>query len=160
MLSEIDCLSSPVSSYLISQWAQPLFWIFENLIARNLHTLDYDDFSTVLQTDIPPTGASLCAGYNMANANMNFKFPDLYSWYRCSHQWCSTQKGVLRNFTKFIGKHMCQGLLFNKVAGLKTPMPEVLKKRVLHRCFPVNFVKFLRIPFLQNTAGRLLPLVE
>ena len=23
------------------------------------------------------------------------------------------------------------------------------------RCFPVNFVKFLRIPFLQNTSGRL-----
>ena len=125
-----------------------MFWTFENLIARNLRTLDYDDFSTVLQTDLPPTGASLCAGYNMANANMNFKFLDLYSWYRCSHQWCSMQKGVLRNFTKFIGKHMCQGLFFNKVAGLKTPMPEVLKKRVLHRCFLVNFVKFLRIPFL------------
>ena len=26
-----------------------------------------------------------------------------------------------------------------------------LKKRLWHRCFPVNFVKFLRTPFLQNT---------
>ena len=26
-----------------------------------------------------------------------------------------------------------------------------------HRCFPVNFVKFLTTPFLQNTSGRLLP---
>ena len=26
----------------------------------------------------------------------------------------------------------------------------------LHRCFPVNFVKFLRTPFLQNTLWRLL----
>ena len=25
-----------------------------------------------------------------------------------------------------------------------------------HRCFPVNFAKFLRTPFLQNTSGRLL----
>ena len=24
-------------------------------------------------------------------------------------------------------------------------------------CFPVNFEKFLRTPFLQNTSGRLLP---
>ena len=24
------------------------------------------------------------------------------------------------------------------------------------RCFPVNFMKFLRAPFLQNTSGRLL----
>ena len=28
--------------------------------------------------------------------------------------------------------------------------------RVWHRCFPVNFAKSLRIPFLQNTSGRLL----
>ena len=24
----------------------------------------------------------------------------------------------------------------------------------IHRCFPVIFAKFLRIPFLQNTSGR------
>ena len=29
------------------------------------------------------------------------------------------RKGVLRNFTKCAGKHQCQGLLFNKVAGLR-----------------------------------------
>ena len=27
------------------------------------------------------------------------------------------EKGVLRNFSKFTGKHLCQGLFFNKVAG-------------------------------------------
>ena len=32
----------------------------------------------------------------------------------------------------------------------------LLKKRPWHRCFPVNFEKFLRTPFLQNTSGRLL----
>ena len=32
----------------------------------------------------------------------------------------------------------------------------LLKKRLWHRCFPVNFVKFLRTPFLQNNSGRLL----
>ena len=31
-----------------------------------------------------------------------------------------------------------------------------LKKRLWQRCFPVNFVKFLRTPFLQNTSVRLL----
>ena len=29
------------------------------------------------------------------------------------------KKGVLRNFVKFIGKHLYQGLFFNKVAGLR-----------------------------------------
>ena len=59
---------------------------------------------------------------------------------------CSVKKGVLRNFAKFAGKHLCQSLFFNKVAGL----------RLWHRCFPVNFAKFLRTPFLQNTLWRLL----
>ena len=29
------------------------------------------------------------------------------------------KKGVLRNFAKSTGKHICQGLFFNKVAGLR-----------------------------------------
>ena len=29
------------------------------------------------------------------------------------------KKGVLRNFAKFIEKHLCQGLFFNNVAGLR-----------------------------------------
>ena len=32
----------------------------------------------------------------------------------------------------------------------------LLRKRLWHRRFLVNFVKFLRTPFLQNTFGRLL----
>ena len=38
---------------------------------------------------------------------------------RSSHQRCSIKKGVLKNFAKFTGKCLCQGLFFNKVAGLK-----------------------------------------
>ena len=64
------------------------------------------------------------------------------------------KKGVLRNFLKFTGKHMCQNLFFNRVTG---PRPVTLvKKRLWHRCFPVNFAKFLRTRFLLNTSGRLL----
>ena len=57
---------------------------------------------------------------------------------------------VLKNFAKFTGKHLCQSLFFNKVAGLRPAT--LLKKRLWHSCFPVNFVKFLRTPFLQNTS--------
>ena len=35
-----------------------------------------------------------------------------------------------------------------------------IEKRLWHRCFPVNFMKFLRTPFLQNTSGRLLLFVQ
>ena len=55
------------------------------------------------------------------------------------------KKGVLRNFCKFRGKHLCQSLSFNKVTGLRPAT--LLKKRLWHRCFPVNFAKFLRSPF-------------
>ena len=44
--------------------------------------------------------------------------------------------------------------LFNKVAGLRPAT--LLQKRLWHKCFPVNFAKFLRTPFLQNTSGWLL----
>ena len=42
----------------------------------------------------------------------------------------------------------------NKVASLSPT--NLSKKRPWHRCFPVKFVKVLRIHFLQNNSGRLL----
>ena len=77
--------------------------------------------------------------------------------YGSSHQRCSMKKGVRTKFTKFTRKHLCQSLFFNKVAGLRPAT--LLKKRLWHRCFPVNFAKFQRAPFLQNTSGRLLLLI-
>ena len=37
------------------------------------------------------------------------------------------KKGVLRNFPKFTGKHLCQRLFFNKAVGLAC---NFIKKRV------------------------------
>ena len=73
--------------------------------------------------------------------------------FRSIHQRCSVRNSVFRNFTKFAGKHLCQRLIFNKVGGLRATA--LLKKRLWHRCFPVDFVEFLRTPILQNTSGRL-----
>ena len=36
----------------------------------------------------------------------------------------------------------------------------MLKKRLWHKCFPVNFMKFLRTPFSQNTSWWLLLFLE
>ena len=55
------------------------------------------------------------------------------------------KKGALKNSAKFTGKHLCRGLFFNEVAAW----------RLWHRCFPVNFEKLFRTPFLQNTFKRL-----
>ena len=56
------------------------------------------------------------------------------------------KKNVLKNFAKFTGKHLCQSLFCNKVAGCQPA--NLLKKRLWHWCFPMNFTKFLRTPFL------------
>ena len=65
--------------------------------------------------------------------------------FRNSHQGCSMKKGVLRNFAKFTGKHLCQSLFVT-----------LLKKKLWHRCLPVNFAKFLRTTLIQNTSRQLL----
>ena len=65
------------------------------------------------------------------------------------------KKGVLKSFAKFTEKRLCQSLFFNKVAGLR--YATLLKKRLWHRCFPVNFAKFLKTPFLtEHLRWRLL----
>ena len=68
-----------------------------------------------------------------------------------SHRRSSVKKDAFKNFIKFIGKYLCWSLFFNKLRPAT-----LLKKRLKHRCFPVNFVTFLRTPFLQNTYSWLL----
>ena len=53
------------------------------------------------------------------------------------------KKGVFRNFTKFTGKHLCQ----------RSKDCNFIKNRLRFSCFPLNFAKFLKTPFLQNTFG-------
>ena len=55
---------------------------------------------------------------------------------RSSHRKCSVRNVILRNFAKFTGKHLREGLFFDKVAG-----------------FPVNFEKFLRTSFYKTPLG-------
>ena len=81
--------------------------------------------------------------------------------YKRTHQRCSVKKGVLSNFTKFTGKHLCQGLFFNKVAGLRSKAdsryiqdsfgekgeerdtPVGCSEAALHRCSYKGFWKYI-----------------
>ena len=83
-----------------------------------------------------------------------FQATPLLRRFRSSHRRFSVKKGAVRNFAKLTGKDLCQSLFFHKFAG---PSPvALLKKRLWHGLFCVNFAKFLRTPFLQNTSSRLL----
>ena len=74
------------------------------------------------------------------------------STFRSSHRRFSVRNGVLRSITKFPGKHLYQSLFLMKLQAWGLRSATLLKKRLWHRCFPVNFAKFLT-PFLQNTSS-------
>ena len=61
----------------------------------------------------------LCMLYSITPSAKQKKFCDLILC-RSSRPEEFCKKSVLRNFVKFIGKHLCQSLFFNKVAGLRT----------------------------------------
>ena len=58
------------------------------------------------------------------------------------------KKGVLRNFTKFTGKHLCQSLFFNKVSGGTC---NFIKKENLAQAFSCEFCKICRNDFSYRT---------
>ena len=59
-------------------------------------------------------------------------------------------KGVLRNFAKFTGKHLCQSLYFNKVAGLAC-VCNFIKIETLAQVFSCEFWKFSKNTFSYRT---------
>ena len=65
-----------------------------------------------------------------------------YFYIRSSSPEVFCKKDVLKNFTKSTVKHLRQSLFLIKLQS------SLLKKRLWHRGFSVNFVKFLRTSFL------------
>ena len=63
---------------------------------------------------------------------------------RSSHPELFCKKGVLRNFAKFTGKHLCQSLFFDKRVSL-------LKKRLWHRVFSSEFCEISKNTFFKKT---------
>ena len=126
--------------------------VFRCFLWRILSILSYFEKSSFKYTNQELRSRNF---HNMSYSPWNF-FCRRKFWVklRSSHRRCSLKKGALRNLAKFTGKHLCPRLLLNKIAGLRPAT--LLKKSLWHRCFPVNFAKFLRAPFLQNTSGRLL----
>ena len=85
---------------------------------------------------------SYSIAYSLSFTNSNFKFK--LTTPRSSRPEVFCKKAVLRNLTKFTGKHLFQSLFFNKVAGLR-PLAQVFscefcqisKSTFLHRTPPV-----------------------
>ena len=63
--------------------------------------------------------SEICIGENIWQSLVGHPFKKKNSS-RSSRPEMFYKKDVLRNFTKFTGKHLCQSLFFNKVAGPRT----------------------------------------
>ena len=60
---------------------------------------------------------NLCLNINISCNEFLCQF--LNTLFRSSRPEVFCKKSVLRNLAKFAGKHLCQSLFFNKVAGLR-----------------------------------------
>ena len=77
----------------------------------------------------------------------NLQYPVPFSpqgpCFKSNYQGCSVRKGVLRNFAKFTGKHLCQGLFFNKIAGACNS----IRKGALAQVFSCEFCEISKNTF-------------
>ena len=73
--------------------------------------------------------------------------------FRSSHLECSIKKALCKNFAMFTRKHPCWNLF---LINLQAQASNFIKKRLQHRCFPVNIAKLLSTPILKNIGERLL----
>ena len=73
----------------------------------------------------------------------------LFGEFTSSRREVFCKNGVLKNIAKFTGKHLCQRLFFNKVAGLAW---NFIKKESLAQVFSCEFCEIYNNTFLYRTT--------
>ena len=86
--------------------------------------------------------------------------------FRSSHQRYSVKKGVFRTLRTLFSQNTSGRLLLFLAIRMTSYYVKVtwwchtfycgITEKLWHRCFPVDFAKYLRTPFLQNTSRRVL----
>ena len=76
--------------------------------------------------------------------------------FRSSHRKCSIKEGVVKNFAKFKRNTCARVSFLIKLQAWGLRPATLLKVRLWHKCFPVNFDKFLRRSFLRENLQWLL----
>ena len=150
-------LCTPSTILIISVASNTVIW--SNLFGAHRFKLEVEDFIFHVLVFSRETFQTLACKFLLCIPQRVFRvyiFPDfvlvqhivvqILVKTRSGHRRCSLRKGVLRNFPKFTGKHL------NTCARVSI----FIKLQAWYRCFPVNFSKLVRSPFLQNTSARLL----
>ena len=71
---------------------------------------------------------------------------------RSSHQRCSVRKGVLRNFAKFTGKHLCQVLFYNWLIVREKTLQIILKFVLISNCCFSWINPYLELNFISTDS--------
>ena len=90
--------------------------------------------------------------YNQFDTLQNSYFEE-YSFLRSSSPEVFCIKGAFKSLAKFTAKHQCLAQPHFKYRWTSQP-PTLLKNRLWHSCFSVNFVKFLKISFFHIISER------
>ena len=88
-----------------------------------------------------------------SKVSQNFREISQKQPFRTSHRRCSIKKVFLK-ILQISQENTFVGVSFNKVVGLKAC--NFIKKRLQHKCFPVNNVKFFRTAYFIEHLGWLL----
>ena len=118
-----------------------VFWLASNLTYNKskLYNIKVWDYSPCL---------ILCMIFEIAFASLEVVVQ------RCSVKRCSSKLAC--NFIKKETRAQVFSCEFCEISKNTFSPATLLKKRLGHRCFPVNFVKILRTPFLIEHLWRLL----
>ena len=98
------------------------------------------------ERNVPEVGKSF---RQLVNVQCNPHESSISSIIRSSHLLMFYEISV-KYFAKFTGKHLSGNLFFNKVPGVQAC--NFIERRLQHRCFSVNCVKFLRNTFFHRTS--------
>ena len=95
------------------------------LISTNLISVISNCNETFLWKKLFQSGTVISKSHIISYCNSE-TYPDIQK--HPSELFC--KKGVLRNFTKYTWKHLCQSLFFNKVAGLMASVHSEVKQEM------------------------------
>ena len=73
-------------------------------------------------------------------------------FFRSSRPEVFCKTGIIRNFAKFTGKHLCQSLFLNKVPGLRPSAYNFNKKETLAQAFSCEFCEISKNTFCYRAA--------
>ena len=120
-------VSRPRSTYVVSMWSYFHFFAFifiminrtVSWIQTHLFYCLLLEYVLLFLDDDMDDECEEFSNSKISASGCCLALAQFFAKFRGSHLRCSVRKGVLRNISKFKGKHLCQSLFFNKVASLR-----------------------------------------